>query len=205
MTSFRMIAVRAIVASFPFATRQFPGFDGRIISMYARGMSICEIQSHLLEIYGMEALPDLISVITDAVLDEVTAPLEAVYPVVFFDALRVKIRDEGMVRNKAVHIALEVRADGTKEVLGLRIEQNEGARFWRRVINELRHRGVEGILLAVVDGLKGFPSAIRTVFPKALAQICIVHVLGHSLDFVARKDPKSVVTALKDIYRAVAA
>ncbi|AXY23304.1 Transposase, Mutator family [Komagataeibacter saccharivorans] len=187
--------------------RRFPGFDDRIISMYARGMSVREIQGHLLEIYGAEASPDLISVITDAVLDEVAAwqsrPLEAVYPVVFFDALRVKIRDESVVRNKAVHIALGVRADGTKEVLGLWIEQNEGAKFWLRVMNELRHRGVEDILLAVVDGLKGFPDAIRAVFPEALVQTCIVHLLRHSLDFVTWKDRKSVATALKDIYRAV--
>ncbi|MFT9206396.1 IS256 family transposase [Acetobacter orientalis] len=187
--------------------RRFPGFDDRIISMYARGMSVREIQGHLLEIYGVEASPDLISVITDAVLDEVAAwqnrPLETVYPVVFFDALRVKIRDESVVRNKAVHIALGVRADGTKEVLGLWIEQNEGAKFWLRVMNELRHRGVEDILLAVVDGLKGFPDAIRAVFPEALVQTCIVHLLRHSLDFAAWKDRKSVATALKDIYRAV--
>ncbi|PYD71775.1 IS256 family transposase [Novacetimonas hansenii] len=187
--------------------RRFPGFDDRIISMYARGMSVREIQGHLLEIYGVEASPDLISVITDAVLDEVAAwqnrPLEAVYPVVFFDALRVKIRDESVVRNKAVHIALGVRADGTKEVLGLWIEQNEGAKFWLRVMNELHHRGVEDILLAVVDGLKGFPDAIRAVFPEALVQTCIVHLLRHSLDFVAWKDRKFVATALKDIYRAV--
>ncbi|MFT8421716.1 MAG: IS256 family transposase [Gluconacetobacter sp.] len=187
--------------------RRFPGFDDRIISMYARGMSVREIQGHLLEIYGVDASPDLISVITDAVLDEVAAwqnrPLETVYPVVFFDALRVKIRDESVVRNKAVHIALGVRADGTKEVLGLWIEQNEGAKFWLRVMNELRHRGVEDILLAVVDGLKGFPDAIRAVFPEALVQTCIVHLLRHSLDFVAWKDRKSVATALKDIYRAV--
>ena len=187
--------------------RRFPGFDERIISMYARGMSVREIQGHLLEIYGVEASPDLISVITDAVLDEVAAwqnrPLEAVYPVVFFDALRVKIRDESVVRNKAVHIALGVRADGTKEVLGLWIEQNEGAKFWLRVMNELRHRGVEDVLLAVVDGLKGFPDAIRAVFPEALVQTCIVHLLRHSLDFVAWKDRKSVAMALKDIYRAV--
>ena len=175
--------------------RRFPGFDDRIISMYARGMSVREIQGHLLEIYGAEASPDLISVITDAVLDEVAAwqnrPLETVYPVVFFDALRVKIRDESVVRNKAVHIALTVRADGTKEVHGLWIEQNEGAKFWLRVMNELRHRGVEDILVAVVDGLKGFP--------EALVQACIVHLLRHSLDFIAWKDRKSVATALKDI------
>jgi len=159
------------------------------------------------EIYGVDASPDLISVITDAALDEVAAwqnrPLETVYPVVFFDALRVKIRDEGVVRNKAVHIALGVRTDGKKEVLNLWIEQNEGAKFWLRVMNKLHHRGVEDILLAVVDGLKGFPDAIRAVFPEAMVQSCIVHLLQHSLDFVAYKDRKSLATALKDIYRAI--
>lgn len=187
--------------------RRFPGFDEKIISMYARGMSVREIRGHLVEIYGVDASPDLISVITDAVLDEVAAwqnrPLETVYPVVFFDALRVKIRDESVVRNKAVHIALGVRADGKKEILGLWIEQNEGAKFWLRVMNELRHRGVEDVLLAVVDGLKGFPDAIRAVFPEAMVQTCIVHLLRHSLDFVAYKDRKSVAVALKDIYRAI--
>jgi putative transposase len=122
---------------------------------------------------------------------------------VFFDALRVKIRDEGMVRNKAVHIALGVRADGTKEILGLWLEQNEGAKFWLRVMNELRNRGVEDVLLAVVDGLKGFPEAIVAVFPDALVQTCIVHLLRHSLDFVSYKDRKLVAAALKEIYRAV--
>ena len=129
--------------------------------------------------------------------------MEPVYPLVFFDALRVKIRDEGLVRNKAVHIALGVRADGTKEILGLWLEQNEGAKFWLRVMNELRNRGVEDVLLAVVDGLKGFPEAIVAVFPEATVQTCIVHLLRHSLDFVSFKDRKLVATALKDIYRAV--
>ena len=138
--------------------------------MYARGMSTREIVGHLRELYGIDVSPDLISAVTDAVLDEVAAwqarPLEPVYPLVFFDALRVKIRDEGLVRNKAVHIALGVRADGTKEILGLWLEQNEGAKFWLRVMNELRNRGVEDVLLAVVDGLKGFPDAITAVFPE---------------------------------------
>ena len=129
-------------------------------------------------------------------------PLEPVYPLVFFDALRVKIRDEGLVRNKAIHIALGVRADGTKGVLGLWIEQNEGAKFWLRVMNELKNRGTEDILLAVVDGLKGFPEAIRAVFPEATVQTCIVHLLRYSMDFVSFKDRKAVATALKDIYRA---
>ena len=187
--------------------RRFPGFDDKIISMYARGMSTREIVGHLRELYGVDVSPDLISSVTDAVLDEIAAwqarPLEPVYPLVFFDALRVKIRDEGMVRNKAIHVALGVRADGTKEVLGLWLEQNEGAKFWLRVMNELRNRGVEDILIAVVDGLKGFPEAILAVFPQATVQTCIVHLLRQSLDFVSYKDRKAVAAALKDIYRAV--
>jgi putative transposase len=187
--------------------RRFPGFDDKVISMYARGMSTREIAGHLLELYGVEVSPDLISTVTDAVLDEIATwqarPLEPVYPLVFFDALRVKIRDEGLVRNKAVHIALGVRADGSKEILGLWLEQNEGAKFWLRVMNELKNRGVEDLLLAVVDGLKGFPEAIQAVFPEAVVQTCIVHLLRHSLDFVSWKDRRAVAAALKDIYRAV--
>src|SRR6195952_2647608 len=187
--------------------RRFPGFDDKIVSMYARGMSTREIVGHLRELYGIEVSPDLISAVTDAVLEEVAAwqarPLEPVYPIVFFDALRIKVRDEGVVRNKAVPIALGVRADGSKEILGLWLEQNEGAKFWLRVMNELRNRGVEDVLLAVVDGLKGFPDAIRAVFPEALVQTCIVHLLRHSLDFVSYKDRKGVAAALKHIYRAL--
>jgi putative transposase len=187
--------------------RRFPGFDDKIISMYARGMSTREIVGHLRDLYGIEVSPDLISAVTDAVLEEVAAwqarPLEATYPLVFFDALRVKIRDEGLVRNKAVHIALGVRADGAKEILGLWLEQNEGAKFWLRVMNELKNRGVEDVLIAIVDGLKGFPDAITAVFPQATVQTCIVHLLRHSLDFVSWKDRKPVAAALKDIYRAV--
>jgi putative transposase len=186
--------------------RRFPGFDEKIVSMYARGMSTREIVGHLRDLYGVEVSPDLISAVTDAVLDEVAAwqarPLEPVYPIVFFDALRVKIRDEGLVRNKAVHIALGVRADGTKEILGLWLEQNEGAKFWLRVMNELKNRGVEDVLIAVVDGLKGFPEAIISVFPEAQVQTCIVHLLRHSLDFVSYKDRKGVAATLKAIYRA---
>ena len=187
--------------------RRFPGFDDKIVSLYARGMSTREIVGHLRDLYGVEVSPDLVSAVTDAVLDEIAAwqarPLEAVYPVVFLDALRVKIRDEGLVRNKAVHIALGVRGDGTKEILGLWLEQNEGAKFWLRVMTELRNRGVEDILIAVVDGLKGFPEAITAVFPDATVQTCIVHLLRGSLDFVSWKDRKTVAAALKDIYRAV--
>ena len=187
--------------------RRFPGFDDKVVSMYARGMSAREIVGHLRDLYGMEVSPDLVSAVTDAVLDEIAAwqarPLEPVYPLVFFDALRVKIRDEGLVRNKAVHIALGVRADGGKEILGLWLEQNEGAKFWLRVMTELKNRGVEDVLLAVVDGLKGFPDAILAVFPEATVQTCVVHLLRHSLDFVSYKDRKPVAAALKGIYRAV--
>src|SRR3712207_891257 len=189
--------------------RRFPGFDDKIVSMYARGMSTREIVGHLRELYGVEVSPDLISAVTDAVLEEVAAwqarPLEPVYPLVFLDALRVKVRDEGLVRNKAVHIALGVRADGTKEILGLWLEQNEGAKFWLRVMSELRNRGVEDVLIAVVDGLKGFPEAIAAVFPEATVQTCIVHLLRQSLAFVSYKDRKAVAAPLKEIYQAVAA
>ena len=165
--------------------RRLPGFDDKVISMYARGLSVREIQAHLAELYGIEVSPDLISAVTDAILDEITQwqdrPLEAVYPLVFFDALRVKIRDEGTVRNKAVYLALGVKADGRKEILGLWIEQTEGAKFWLRVMTELKNRGVEDILIAVVDGLKGFPEAITAVFPQAQVQTCIVHLIRNSL------------------------
>jgi putative transposase len=186
--------------------RRFPGFDERIVSMYARGMSTREIQGHLREIYGIDISPDLVSAVTDAVLDEVTEwqnrPLEALYPLVFLDALRVKVRDEGTVRNKAVYVALGVRHDGTKDVLGLWIEQTEGAKFWLRVMNELKDRGVQDILIAVVDGLKGFPEAIAAVFPKTQVQACVVHLIRNSLTFVSWKDRKAVAVALKEVYRA---
>ena len=186
--------------------RRFPGFDERIVSMYARGMSTREIQGHLREIYGIDISPDLVSAVTDAVLDEVTEwqnrPLEALYPLVFLDALRIKVRDEGTVRNKAIYVALGVRHDGTKDVLGLWIEQTEGAKFWLRVMNELRDRGVADILIAVVDGLKGFPEAIAAVFPKTQVQACVVHLIRNSLAFVSWKDRKAVAVALKEVYRA---
>jgi putative transposase len=186
--------------------RRFPGFDEKIISMYARGMTVREIQGHLRELYGVDVSPDLISTVTDAVLEEVAEwqnrPLDALYAIVFFDALRVKIRDEGTVRNKAIYVALGMRPDGTKDVLGLWIEQTEGAKFWLRVMNELKNRGIADILLAVVDGLKGFPEAINAVFPLTQVQTCIVHMIRHSLDFVSWKDRKPVAAALKEIYRA---
>jgi putative transposase len=186
--------------------RRFPGFDEKIVSMYARGMSVREIQGHLQEIYGIDVSPDLISTITDAVLDEVAEwqnrPLEPVYAIVFFDCLRVKIRDEGTVRNKAIYIALGVRPDGTKEALGLWIEQTEGAKFWLRVMNELKNRGANDLLIAVVDGLKGFPDAINAVFPLAQVQTCIVHLIRHSIGFASWKERKPVAAALKEVYRA---
>jgi len=186
--------------------RRLPGFDAKIISMYARGMAVREIQEHLQEIYGTEVSPQLISQVTDAVLDEVAAwqgrPLEAMYPVIFFDALRVKVRDEGVVRNKAVYLALGVRVDGTKEILGLWIEHTEGAKFWLRVMTELKNRGVNDVLIAVVDGLKGFPEAITAVFPEALVQTCIVHLIRHSTSYGSWKERKALAAALKPIYRA---
>ena len=188
--------------------RRFPEFDDKIVSMYARGMSVREIRGHLEELYGIEVSPDLISAITDAVPEEVAEwqnrPLDAVYPLVFFDAIRVKIRDEGFARNKAVHIALGILPDGAKETLGIWIQQTEGAKFWLRVMNELKTRGVGDILIAVVDGLKGFPEAISAVFPQAVVQTCIVHLIRHSLEFVSWKDRKPVVPALRAIYRAKA-
>ena len=187
--------------------RRFPGFDEKIVSMYARGMSQREIAGHLKEIYGIEVSAELISTVTDAVIEEVTAwqnrPLEATYALVFLDAIRVKIRDESLVRNKAIHVAIGVRADGAKEVLGLWIEQNEGAKFWLRVLNELKNRGVEDILIAIVDGLKGFPEAIGAVYPETIVQTCIVHLLRHSMEFASWKDRKAVAAGLKTIYDAV--
>ena len=186
--------------------RRFPGFDEKIVSMYARGMTVREIQGHLRELYGVDVSPDLISTVTDAVLEEVAEwqnrPLDGLYALVFFDALRVKVRDEGTVRNKAVYVALGVRPDGTKDVLGLWIEQSEGAKFWLKVMNELKNRGIADILIAVVDGLRGFPEAITAVFPLTQVQTCIVHMIRHSLDFVSWKDRKPVVAALKEVYRA---
>jgi putative transposase len=186
--------------------RRFPDFDDKIISMYARGMTVREIRGHLEELYGIEVSPDLISAVTDAVLEAVAEwqnrPLDAVYPVVFFDAIRVKIRDEGFVRNKAVYIALGILPDGTKEIMGIWIEQTEGAKFWLRVMNELKNRGVGDILIAVVDGLKGFPEAIEATFPQAWVQTCIVHLIRASLRYVNYRDQRKVAAALRPIYTA---
>jgi putative transposase len=186
--------------------RRFPGFDEKIISMYARGMSVREIQGHLRDLYGMESSPQLISTVTDAVLEEVgrwqSRPLDPLYALVFFDALRVKMRDEGTVRNKAVYLAIGVTPDGRKDVLGIWIEQTEGAKFWLRVMTEIKNRGVNDILIAIVDGLKGFPEAINAVFPETQIQTCIVHLIRNSLGFCSWKDRKPVAKELKTIYRA---
>ncbi len=186
--------------------RRFPDFDEKIISMYARGMTVREIRGHLEEVYGIDVSPDLISTITDAVLETVTEwqgrPLDICYPLVFFDAIRVKIRDEGFVRNKAVYIALGILPDGTKEILGIWIEQTEGAKFWLRVMNELKNRGVADILIAVVDGLKGFPEAINAVFPETVVQTCVVHLIRNSMSFASWKDRKAIASALRSVYRA---
>lgn len=182
------------------------GFDDKIISMYARGMSVREIQGHLKDLYGVAVSPDLISRVTDAILEDVKAwqnrGLDAVYPVVIFDALRVKIRDHGVVKNKAVYLALAIRADGKREVLGIWVEQNEGAKFWLKVMNELKNRGLDDILIAVVDGLKGFPEAINAVFPQTTVQTCIVHLVRYSLNFCSYKDKKQVASDLKTVYSA---
>jgi transposase-like protein len=189
--------------------RRLPGFDDHVISMYARGMSVREIQGHLQQLYGLSVSPDLISTITDEVLSEVEQwqqrPLEPMYPIVYFDALRLKIRDEGTVRNKAVYLALGIKADGKKEVLGLWIEQTEGAKFWLKVFNELKNRGLDDVLIAVVDGLRGFPEAIEAVYPQAQIQTCIVHLIRNSLSLASWKDRKSLAAALKPVYQAVTA
>ncbi len=186
--------------------RRFPGFDEKIVALYARGMSTRDIQAHVLELYGLQISPELVSAVTDAVHDEVSAwqarPLEPVYAIVFFDALRVKIRDEGAVRNKAVYLAIGVRCSGHKEILGLWIEQTEGAKFWLRVMSELKNRGTQDILIAVVDGLKGFPEAIESVFPQAEIQTCIVHLIRYSMQFASWKERKAIAQALKPIYQA---
>ena len=186
--------------------RSFKGFDDKILSMYARGMSVRDIQAHLAEIYGTEVSPDLISRVTDAVIDEVQAwqarPLDAVWPIVFLDALVIKVRDQGVVQNKSAYIALGMGVDGHKEVLGIWLESNEGAKFWLKVISELKNRGVQDILITCCDGLKGFPQAIEAVFPKAIVQTCIVHMIRNSMRFVGWQQRKAVCAELRGVYAA---
>jgi putative transposase len=190
----------------PKHERRFNGFDGKILSMYARGMTTRDIQAHLEEIYGVEVSPTLISQVTDSVVEEVTAwqsrPLEPIYLMVYLDALIVKMRHEGRVENRAVFVAIGVSQDGTKEVLGLWTSANEGAKFWLQILTEIRQRGVKDIVIACVDGLRGFPEAIETVFPKATVQLCIVHMVRNSLAYVNWKERKAVAADLRLIYRA---
>lgn len=184
----------------------FTGFDANIISLYARGLSTREIQQHLEEIYHVEVSPTLISSVTDAVIDEVKTwqnrQLEAVYPIIYLDAIQFKVRDGGHVRNKAIYLAIGITVTGLKEVLGLWIAQTEGAKFWLQVVTELRNRGVKDIFIACVDGLKGFPEAIESVFPRTEVQLCIVHLVRHSLNYVGWKERKKVAADLKTIYGA---
>jgi transposase-like protein len=193
----------------PKHERRFTGFDDKIIGLYARGISVREIQAFLLEAYGTEVSADFVSSVTDAVMEEVAAwqnrPLEAMYPVVFFDALRVKIREDAVVRNKAVYLALGVQADGKRDILGLWIENTEGAKFWMKVFNELKTRGVSDILIAVTDGLKGMSEALSVVFPATTLQTCIVHLIRNSLEYASWKDRKALAAAIKPIYTAVTA
>lgn len=184
----------------------FTGFDDKILSMYARGMSQRDIQAHLEEMYGTDVGHDLISRVTDAVVDEVAAwqsrPLDRVWPVVFLDALVIKVREQGVVQNKSAYLALGIGADGRKEILGLWLEATEGAKFWLKVISELKNRGVEDIFIACCDGLKGFPQAIEAVFPRTIVQTCIVHLVRSSTRFVNWKDRKALMPTLRAIYAA---
>lgn len=186
--------------------RRFTGFDDKILSMYARGMTTRDIQGHLEDIYGIEVSPELISTVTDGILSEVkewqSRPLDELYPIVFFDAIRMKIRDEGRVMNKAAYLAIGVGMDGIKDVLGIWIEKNEGAKFWLSVFTELRNRGLHDVLIACVDGLKGLPEAIESVFPEAEVQLCVVHMVRNSLKFVSYKERKHIAADLKHVYRA---
>lgn len=182
------------------------GFDEKILSLYARGMTVREIQGHLEEMYGTEVSPTLISSVTDAVADEVKAwqsrPLDALYPIVYLDCIHVKVRDAGAVRAKAVYLALGINMAGEKELLGIWIAQTEGAKFWLQVITELKNRGVQDIFIACVDGLKGFPEAIETIYPKTAVQLCVVHLVRYSLNYVSWKLRKEVALDLRTIYAA---
>lgn len=193
----------------PKHERRFTGFDDKIVALYARGMTVREIQAFLREQYGTEVSPEFISSVTDEVMAEVTAwqarPLEPMYPVVFFDALRVKIREDAVVRNKAIYLALGVLPDGSRDILGLWIEGTEGAKFWMKVFNDLKTRGVDDILIAVTDGLKGMPEALAAVFPATTLQTCIVHLIRNSLDYASWKDRKALAAAIRPIYTAPSA
>ena len=191
----------------PKHARRFTGFDDKIIALYARGMTMREIQAFMAEQYSTDVSPEFISTVTDSVMSEVSEwqsrPLDPMFPVVFFDAMRVKIRDEAVVRSKAIYLALGVLPDGTREILGLWIENTEGAKFWLKVFNELKTRGVQDILIAVTDGLKGMGEALGAVFPATTLQTCIVHLIRNSLDFASWKDRKGLAAALRPVYSAL--
>lgn len=193
----------------PRHERRFTGFDEAILALYARGMTVRDIQAWLQETYAVDVSPDLISTVTDAVADEIAAwqsrPLERVYPVVFFDALRVKIRQDGRVLTKAVYVALAVLPDGSRDILGLWVEQTEGAKFWMKVFGELQARGCQDILIAVTDGLTGMPEAVDAVFPRTTLQTCIVHLIRQSLAYTSARNRKPLATALRAIYTAPSA
>ena len=193
----------------PKHERRFTGLDDKVIALDARGLTVREIQAFLFEMYGMEVSPTLISAVTDAVLEEITTwqtrPLEAVYPIVFFDALRVKIRDESVVRSKAVYLALAVLPDGMRDILGIWIEQTEGAKFWLKVFSDLQMRGCQDILIAVTDGLKGMEEALAAVYPRTTLQTCLVHLIRNSLEFVSWKERHALASALRTIYTAASA
>ena len=186
--------------------RRLPGFDDKVIALYARGMTTREIQGHLQELYGVEVSPTLISSVTDSVLEDVRAwqsrPLDAVYPIVYLDAIHLKLRTEGRVRNQAVYLALGINLEGHKELLGLWIGESEGSKFWLGVLTELKNRGVRDILIACVDGLKGFPDAIENIYPKTEIQLCIIHMVRNSLRYVSWKERKAVAQDLRSIYTA---
>jgi putative transposase len=185
---------------------RFDGFDDKIISMYSRGMTTRDIQAHLKEIYGVDVSPDLISTVTDAVIDEVRAwqsrPLDPLYPILYLDALVVKVKDQGRVSNKAIYLAIGVNCSGLKEVLGMWASETEGAKFWLAIITELRNRGVKDIFIACVDGLKGFPEAIESIYPRTQVQLCLVHLMRNSLAYVSYKDRKGVAADLKAVYNS---
>ena len=187
--------------------RRFEGFDEKILALYSRGLSTRDIEAHLREIYGVNVGRDLISRVTDAVMDDVRAwqqrPLDDVYPVLFLDALVLKIREGGSVQRRACYLALGVAMDGERDVLGMWFQETEGAKFWMQVLNELKQRGVRDILICCVDGLKGFPEAIEAIFPQTVVQTCIVHLIRHSLKYVPRRQYDQVVKDLKPIYTAV--
>ena len=175
----------------PKGQSRFTGFDDKIIALYARGMTTRDIQAHLEEIYGVEISPTLVSQVTKAVTEDVeqwqNRPLDEIYPILYLDAIRIKVRQDGRVINKAVYLAIGVNLEGLKEVLGLWTAETEGAKFWLQVVTDLKNRGVKDIFIACVDGLKGFPEAIETIFPETQVQLCIVHMVRHSLNYVSWK------------------